>query len=98
VNNNADGDVVVVNNLIYGRGDILEGAGMENNNLQLSLSRAPDARFAASDSPEIRDRANRLPPIFGVPLTPVNEFNPPVGIRDRTQDGALDIGSREFSP
>ena len=98
VYNYADGDVIAANNLYYGRGDILEGEGMVNNNLQLPLRKAPGSRFAASGDTAIKDRAKRLPPIFGVSLMPVKEFNPPAGTRDRPKVGSLDIGSREYSP
>ena len=96
VHNYADGEVIIANNLVYGRGDFLDGRGMVNDNLQLPLDRAPEPMFATPNNPEVRDKAKPLPPIFGV--SPIKEFDPPVGIRDRPQLGGLDLGSREISP
>jgi hypothetical protein len=95
VRNHASGDVLVANNLIFGRANVLLGDGEKQNNVSLSLNqRLPGRWDPPADSVAI-DSVQPLPSGDGFALVPTREFTPPVGTVERTPLGALDIGSRE---
>jgi hypothetical protein len=95
VRNFAGGDVMVMNNLMFGKGEILVGKGTESHNVLLPLdSRAGRAWTAPAGSDAI-DNAAEPPSVAEAPLVPTMEFMPPAGTRKRPRSGQLDIGSRE---
>ncbi len=97
VKNHAAGDVLVANNLMFGRGLFLMGKGHELNNVSESLAlRQPRSWVPPAGSTAI-DSAQKLPDAEGVALRPTREFNLPVGAVERIPYGSLDIGARELS-
>lgn len=97
VKNHAEGDALIANNLVFGRGYILVGKGVKENNVAIDLSlRKPGSWDAPLDSAAI-DAAQALPDNAGVSLVPTKAFNPPTGTLERTRYQALDVGSRELT-
>lgn len=95
VKNHAKGDVLVANNLIFGRAHVLMGKGEKQNNVSLSLNqRQPGQWEPPADSVAI-DAIVALPREEGISLAPDREFTPPVGTIERLPDDVPDIGSRE---
>ena len=98
VKNFAGGEVLVGNNLLFGRGSVLSGGGIETNNFRQDLAdRRPGTWQPVKGSPAV-DNALDLPKVEGVSLVPTHEFKPPVGISDRPDHEKLDAGSREIKP
>jgi hypothetical protein len=96
VRNQANGDVLVANNLVFGRTDFLQGKGIQQNNVQIDLDlRIPGSWNPPPDSVAI-DAAQVVFDDDGTPLAPGSEFNPPIGTVPRTAYAAPDIGSREL--
>jgi hypothetical protein len=96
VRNHAGGDVLVANNLMFGRGHFLMGKGQEVNNVSVNLVlRQPGSWLPPAESAAI-DKAQTLPDAEGMALLPTREFNPPVGTVERTLYGLPDIGAREL--
>ncbi|MEZ5504226.1 MAG: right-handed parallel beta-helix repeat-containing protein [Halioglobus sp.] len=96
VKNHAGGEVLVANNLVFGRGLFLIGKGNKLNNVALNLSfRQPGSWDPPSDSAAI-DAAQVLPAAESFPLVPTREFSLPEGTVERQLYGSLDIGSREL--
>lgn len=97
VRNHAAGEVLVANNLMFGRGRFLMGKGQELNNVSVSLTlRQPGSWLPPADSAAI-NKAENLPDAEGATLRPSREFSPPVGTVERVSYGAPDIGARELS-
>lgn len=97
VKNHAKGDVLVANNLIFGRAHVLMGKGEKLNNVSLSLNqRQPGSWDAPADSVAM-DTVLPLPSGEGIALAPTREFTLPAGTVERIPEGTLDIGSRERS-
>lgn len=95
VKNHAKGDVLVANNLIFGRAHVLLGKGEKLNNVSLSLNqKQPGSWDAPADSVAI-DAVQALPGGEGIALAPTREFSLPVGTVERVVDDTPDIGSRE---
>lgn len=95
VRNHTNGDVLVANNLVFGRADFLQGNGVQQNNLAIELDlRIPGSWDAPAGSNAI-DAARLLPEDEGNSLLPTREFNPPLGTIERIAFDAPDIGSRE---
>ena len=97
VSNFAGGDVLVANNLVFGRGRLLSGDGTDINNIRLPLSDRVGSTWNPPASPRVLDKSIELPAPDGVWLYPLEEFEAPLGTRKREVQGALDIGSREKS-
>lgn len=98
VRNFAGGDVIVSNNLVFGKAEMLVGKGSERNNLRLPLRERVERSWSAPSGSAAIDRASKIGPAEGVSLVPVLEFAPPAGTRKRPIAGNLDIGSRERAP
>jgi hypothetical protein len=97
VRNHAAGEVLVANNLMFGRGRFLMGKGQEVNNVSVLLTlRQPGSWLPPPDSAAI-NKAGNLPDAEGVALRPTREFSLPVGTAERIYYGALDVGARELS-
>jgi len=97
VRNHAAGEVLVANNLMFGRGHFLIGEGQEVNNVSVSITlRQPGSWLPPADSAAI-NQAKNLPDAEGAALHPTREFNLPVGTVERISDGAPDVGARELS-
>jgi hypothetical protein len=96
VRNFAQGEVLVANNLVFGAGTYLHGAGSEKGNVRLSLGRAPADRWSVVADARIVDQALDLSAIEGGALLPERTFSAPVGTRVRPFDGKVDVGSNEF--
>jgi hypothetical protein len=96
VKNHAGADVLVANNLIFGQGRFLMGAGTELNNISINLNVRQPGSWALSQGSTAIDAAKQLPDAAGVALLPTKEFNPPAGTVPRKQNGALDVGAREL--
>jgi hypothetical protein len=95
VKNHAKGDVLVANNLIFGRVNVLLGSGTKQNNVELSLNqRRPGSWDAPPDSVAV-DAARKIPDTEGISLVPTREFSPPVGTVERNFHDIPDVGSRE---
>ena len=89
--------MTVANNFLFGKGSFLSGEGAELNNFREDLrERSRNSWDVPPDSDAI-DGAIELQPIEGIEITPIAEFQPPLGYRKRTADGNLDAGSRESS-
>jgi hypothetical protein len=95
VRNFAGGHVTVSNNLIFGRGSFLSGAGVDINNFRESLKTRTKGSWDAPRGGKAVDGAVTQPPVEGIRLTPESEFLPPVGFRERLLHKRLDAGSRE---
>ncbi len=96
VKNHAAGDVLVANNLIFGRADFLMGKGTELNNVSVNLNlRLPGSWALSPGSPAI-NTSQKLPDAEGIALVPTREFSLPVGTVERKSHDALDIGAREL--
>ncbi|MGB5198632.1 MAG: hypothetical protein WBR56_01885 [Sedimenticolaceae bacterium] len=95
VRNFAGGDVMLSNNLVFGKTEMLVGKGTERNNLRLPLQDRAEQSWSAPSGSAAIDRALNVGPAEGVSLVPVLEFAPPAGTRKRPVAGNLDIGSRE---
>jgi hypothetical protein len=95
VRNSAGGDVIVSNNLIFGKGEILVGKGTESHNVRLPLGSQTGRTWMAPVGSAAIDSAAELPKVQEASLVPTMEFNPPAGTRKRPRMGKLDIGSRE---
>jgi len=98
VDNRADGDALVSNNLFFGKGKLLVGDGEETNNINAKLADRGQHSWNASPGSAAIDGAVKLPRAEGVSLIPALEFDPPFGTRKRQQYGELDVGSREAPP
>jgi hypothetical protein len=97
VKNHAKGEVLVANNLIFGRGYFLMGEGKKLNNMSVNIVlRQPDRWDAPPDSDAI-DSARALPAGEGFELVPTREFMPPTGTVERATHDAMDVGSRELA-
>ena len=95
VRNFAGGDVIVSNNLVFGKVEMLVGKGTARNNLRLPLRDRVAQTWSAPSGSAAIDGASRISPAEGVSLVPLSEFAPPAGTRKRPVTGNLDIGSRE---
>jgi hypothetical protein len=95
VKNHAGGEVLVANNLIFGRAHVLMGKGEKMNNVSLSLNQRQPGQWDAPDDSIAINSVLALPGGEGVSLAPTQEFTLPVGTAQRIPDGRLDIGSRE---
>ena len=95
VRNFAGGDVLVANNLVLGRGKLLEGKGSTKANRRLRQGKPGRRTWQAPTRSEVIDKAVELPAVAGHSLVPKMEFQPPTGTRPRPRVGKLDIGSRE---
>ncbi|NQX89299.1 MAG: right-handed parallel beta-helix repeat-containing protein [Halioglobus sp.] len=88
------GDALVMNNLLYGPGAVLRGAGEQFNNLRQARGGQWQQRWhLPPDSPAI-NAATAMPPAQPS-MVPTREFLPPIGTIERRLLGPLDIGSRE---
>ena len=96
VKNHGGADVLVANNLLFGQGRFLMGAGTELNNLSVNLNLRQPGSWAAPAGSAAINGAQPLPEAQGVALRPTQEFSPPAGTVDRKSYGTLDIGAREF--
>ena len=97
VDNSAGGDAIVSNNLLVGSGRFLVGDGEQTSNVKIDLTgRDEDRWYPPADSAAV-DSAVKVAPVGSVSLIPIMEFNAPLGVRNRPQDGALDVGSREVA-
>jgi len=95
VKNHAKGDVLVANNLIFGRAHVLMGQGEKLNNVSLSLNQRLPGRWDAPEDSVAIDAVQVLPAGEGISLAPTQEFTLPVGTVERSTDDLPDIGSRE---
>lgn len=96
VNNNAGGDVLVANNLMFGKGRILSGNGEEIGNVMLSLKDRVQKGWGTPRGSAAVDGALEQPFARDLSLIPTMEFNPPTGTRTRPKKSTLDVGSREL--
>ncbi len=97
VKNHAKGDVLVANNLIFGRAHVLLGKGEKLNNVSLSLNQRLQGDWQAPADSIAIDKAQVLANTEEISLAPTREFTLPAGTVERIPDGTLDIGSREQS-
>jgi hypothetical protein len=95
VNNHAGGDVVIANNLLFGKGEFLVGRGRVEHNVIVPLRKRIGSTWSAPSGSDAIDNAVKLSPVGGVSLLPTKEFLSPVGTHERPRVGDLDIGSRE---
>jgi hypothetical protein len=96
VRNHTNGDVLVANNLVFGRADFLQGNGVQQNNVALDLSlRQPESWNPPPHSAAI-NAAQAVLDDDGTPIVPGREFSPPTGTVQRAAYDAPDIGSREL--
>jgi hypothetical protein len=98
VRNFAGGSVTVANNLLFGEGSFLSGEGTELNNFRESLRERIKNSWDAPTNSRAIDNAIKLPSFDEVSVTPIAEFEPPVGYRKKTLASSLDAGSRENPP
>lgn len=96
VRNHGNGDVLVANNLIFGRAELLQGKGIQQNNVVINL----DLRQPGSwDAPPGSAAINAAQAVFdddGAALVPDRTFSPPLGTVQRKAYEAPDIGAREL--
>lgn len=95
VNNHAGGDVVVANNLLFGKGKFLVGGGEAEHNVRVPLRERSGSTWSAPAGSDAIDDAVKLSAVGGMSLVPTKEFSAPAGTRKRPRVGSLDIGSRE---
>lgn len=98
VKNHSNGDVLVANNLIMGRGAFLRGKGSRQANIRAPLAARIPASWALSNGSRAIDAAQTLLPVAGQPLLPTRQFKLPVGTTLRPSLGPLDVGSTELTP
>lgn len=94
--------VIMLNNLIYGRGQFLAGKGTLKGNLRLPLQtlRAGPENTMRSWQPgpgSAAIDAAAAPPADDQALVPNREFLAPTGTTPRRRAGPLDIGAREYA-
>lgn len=97
VNNHAGGSVLVANNLLFGSGYFLLGAGVQENNVAVNLSLRRAGSWDAPPGSAAIGAARALPENEGVALLATKVFMLPVGAVERRAHGAMDVGSRELS-
>ena len=95
VNNHAGAEVLVANNLVFGKAKMLQGEGNASSNVQLALSDRKENSWLPLASSPAKDGGEKLMSRDGMSMVPDQMFNPPVGTVDRSLSGTLDIGSRE---
>jgi parallel beta helix pectate lyase-like protein len=98
VRNHVAADVLVANNLRFGRGYFLIGEGVTEHNIALNLNaRLPGSWEAPAGSAAIDSAIALSLREDGNYLVPTQQFNPPLGTAERPHDNALDTGSREYT-
>lgn len=95
VRNFAGAEVLVANNLVFGRGEILSGEGLLGGNLQPPLGERVGGTWNPPPESAAIDGAIKVSTATGHSLQPTREFDPPIGTRDRPTAGRPDIGARE---
>lgn len=96
VRNHVGGDVLVVNNLSFGRGRFLLGKGSKSNNIGVNLNRWQRGSWLPPADSSAVDSAKILPHVDGISMQPARVFSPPTGTIERKIIGNLDVGAREY--
>lgn len=98
VRNHVAADVLVANNLRFGRGYFLIGEGATEHNIALNLdARLPGSWAAPAGSAAIDSAIALSQTEEGNYLVPTEHFKPPLGTAARPHNNALDTGSREYT-